>query len=242
MRWIAPRGGVALLMAGVLFITSCTSSSDESDPTTPAVPTIPTSTNPQSSTLPATTGQSAAPAPQTSTEAQPDPQDDCSDWDTKKDEGGKAGTEAEIYNVRSGLHDCYQRVVFDINGAVVDASGAVNLWFRVEYVDTVYTEAKGDPLESISGSKTYLQAVIFAPAQGFDSNGHQPGQSLASVGSYVLGPDACGGEQPVCGVRFGGTHEGQSTFAVGVSAKLHFRVWSTVDGNVTKVVVDVAYS
>jgi hypothetical protein len=215
----------------VALVASCTSAPDEPEsapPTTTTSRPVTTST-----TVPVTTTEELPPITMSPMN---EAQNVCSTWNTEKDTGGNVSTGSEIYGVAPdpALHDCYQGVIFGINGAA-------DVVFRVEYVDTVYTEAKGDPL-IIPGAHAYLQVVILAPAQGSDENGHQPGKEPPPVGGYVLGPDACNDSQPVCGILFGGTFEGQSTFAIGLSAELPFRAQSQVQGATTMVAVDVAYA
>jgi len=137
-----------------------------------------------------------------------------------------------IFDVRTGRHDCYDRMVFDLSGT---AGG-----YFVGYVPAVYTEGKGDYVP-ITGGAT-LQIVVGAPT--YDAN----------YKSTYLKLDAHGNKVPVMpqdklprvdltgyttfrDARYAGSFEGQSTFGLGVRAKLPFRV--VKDG--AKIYVDVAH-
>ena len=61
---------------------------------------------------------------------------------------------SQIVNVRSGRHDCFDRLVIDLNG-----KGA---GWRAEYVDAVYADASGHFIPLRGGA--YLQLVVLAPA------------------------------------------------------------------------------
>ena len=96
---------------------------------------VPTASNPQSSLAPAATGSAGSPS------ATPDSAGSrvpvCAEiatWGTSLQESAPY-TGAELYGVRSGRHDCYDRVVFDINGA--DTVG-----YHVRYVDSVHADGR----------------------------------------------------------------------------------------------------
>ena len=50
-----------------------------------------------------------------------------------------------LTNVRTGRHACYDRIVFDVNGAPS--------WYRVHYVDNVYTIGEGKLIPLRGGAK-----------------------------------------------------------------------------------------
>lgn len=194
-------------------------------------PTV-TSSNfaPQSSQqLTTSTAPTATPAPA----SLPDTEVSCN-WGIGILQGGGDTVTSAIYSVRVGRHACYERVVFDLNGAAQEVA------YDVEY-GPVSTEGKGDTL-TIPGA-TSLRVVMQAPALGYDSQGHQPGKLLAQVGDYVVQPSAVQGWQSLRGVRFGGTFENQSVFLIGVAAQRGVHVSVIVDQNqVTHMIVDVAVS
>ncbi len=212
-----------IVIAAVLCLGVAACSSNSSPPVTSSNPA------PQSSTQQVTT--SVAPTA-TSAVATPTEAGNGCQWDSGAQKGGTQNTDAAIYSVRVGQHDCYERVVFDLNGV------AANVTYDVEY-GPVGTEGHGTSL-TIPGAKS-LRVVIHAPAQGDDNSGHQPGKQLAQVGDYVVPPTTVQGWQSLRGVRFGGTFEQQSTFLIGVVTQRGLHVAVTVDSSqITHVAVDVA--
>src|SRR6266508_5717746 len=137
-------------------------------------------------------------------------------------------TDAELYNVRAGRHACYDRVVFDVNGA-----GAAG--YQVQYVKTVLADASGEPVP-IAGVAA-LEVIVRAPDVASATSGHQPGRKPWTVGQVLLGPH---GGNTLTEVKFAGSFEGQTTFAVGVQARVPFRVFTQKDRAVTHVVLDLA--
>jgi len=154
-------------------------------------------------------------------------------WGSGPKEAAGSTTDA-LYLVRAGRHDCYDRVVFSING-----SGSAG--FSVRYVPLVTADPSDKPLP-VPGDAV-LQVVVRAPEQGFDDSGHQPGKVLAQTGDYLYAPAQLGGWATLRAVRFAGFFEGQCTFAVGVRARLPFRVLTQLDtvNQIRQVVLDIAH-
>lgn len=132
---------------------------------------------------------------------------------------------APLVAVRTGRHDCFDRVVFDLAGP---AAG-----YRVEYVDQVLQPGSGAVLPVPGGAR--LLVNVNHPA--YDDAGNAtlpatPGRPVADVGGYST----------LRSVVFGGSFEGATTFGVGVRARLPFRVF-TLDGpgSGSRVVLDVAH-
>ncbi len=133
-----------------------------------------------------------------------------------------------IINARTGQHTCYDRLVFDLNGT---AGG-----YYVSYVPAVYTEGEGAYVPVSGGA--ILQVVVRAPT--YDAN--YTSTYLKNDGTPVLPKEKLPrinltGYQTFRDARYAGSFEGQSTFGLGVRAKLPFRV--VKDG--TKIYVDVAH-
>ena len=85
----------------------------------------------------------------------------------------------DFYLVREGQHDCYDRVVFDVNG-VVDGPGVVG--YHVAYVGgEVAADGSGEPVPTDGAGA--LEVIVRAPALGYGGSGHQPGRFLASTGT-----------------------------------------------------------
>ena len=189
-------------------------------------------------TTPPNTATTATPAPGTTT-APPRPTTpppatpSCaatSGWSTDA-RGADTMSRDALYLVRSGRHACFDRVVFDVNGAA-------EAGYAVRYVPVVTSDPKGDPLPVPGGAA--LEVVVRAPALGTDDSGHAPGRVLAATGDTLV---TTPGWPSLRAVRFAGSFEGQSTFAVGVRAKLPFRVFTQVDPQdaIRRVVVDIAH-
>ena len=190
---------------------------------------VPTASNPQGSLGPAATGSAGSPS------ATPDSAGSrvpvCAEiatWGTSLQESAPY-TGAELYGVRAGRHDCYDRVVFDINAA--DTVG-----YHVRYVDSVHADGSGEPVP-VAGDAA-LEVIVHAPDFGSASSGHQPWRDLWKVGQTLLDPR---GWQALDAMKFAGSFEGQTTFAVGVEARAPFRVHTLPDNAVTHVVLDIAH-
>ncbi|TCC00358.1 hypothetical protein E0H26_01275 [Micromonospora zingiberis] len=141
-----------------------------------------------------------------------------------KDAGTLSG--APLIEVRTGRHDCFDRVVFEFDGAVTG--------YAVGYGET-YTEGEGLALSPYTAGDALLRVSLRAP--GYD------GEHVATV-PYRVGEHAATvlRYQTLRDVVFGGSYEGYSTFAVGVRARLPFRVLVlTGPGTHSRIVLDVAH-
>jgi hypothetical protein len=203
------------LLAASIAVAGCGSRQPD-QPTTGAVGSATT-------VAPPTTAPSA-------TTQQPDAQDTGTDgapsWGTGPKGVSALPVSVEIYNVRAASHDRYDRVVFDVNGLA-------HLGYLVRYVPLVHADPSDKPIH-VAGAAA-LQVTIQAP--DFSESGHQPGRT-----PWQLGQRLAGGQPTLREVRFAGSFEHVTTFALGVGSKRPFRVLVLPDsGNhVTHVVVDVA--
>ncbi|MFC4555657.1 AMIN-like domain-containing (lipo)protein [Georgenia faecalis] len=141
----------------------------------------------------------------------------------KADRDTSAG--ASITNVRTGRHACYDRMVVDVRG---DVEG-----YSVRYVDQVRAEGTGNVVPVRGGAR--LEVVANAPT--YNANGvptYRPAnpRELSNVSGFSTFRQ----------IASAGSFEGQSTFALGVRARLPFRVF-ILDGpgTGTRLVVDVAH-
>jgi hypothetical protein len=190
---------------------------------------VPAASKPQSPQAPAAPGSAGSPSPAPDSAGAGVPV--CAEiatWGTSLKESA-AYTGAELFGVRSGRHDCYDRVVFDVNGA--DMVG-----YHVRYVPSVHADGSGDPVP-VSGDAA-LEVIVHAPDFGSASSGHQPWRDPWTVGETLLDPR---GWEALDAVTFAGSFEGQTTFAVGVDARVPFRVHTLPDDAVTHVVLDIAH-
>lgn len=231
------RKTIIAALAGIAALAvACGGTAGSAAPTT--TPTQTTTASPPTNTAPATTTTPGTPAttpPTSAPTTQPAPAS-CA-WTTSWGTGTRqlAGWSRDaLYLVRAGRHDCFDRVVFDINGGAA-------VGYSVSYVPVVTTEGSGTPLP-VPGTAT-LDVVVRAPELGFDDQGHAPGRILANPGDYLYGPSQLAGWTSLRAVRFAGFFEGQCSFAVGVRAKVPFRVFTLLDpdGAYRHVVVDIAH-
>lgn len=130
----------------------------------------------------------------------------------------------DLVNVRTGTHQCYDRLVLDVDGA--------SHGYRVSYVDQVRAEGSGFVVPTAGGAR--LQVTAIAPA--YDDNGqatYLPADTanLTHVTGYPTFRQ----------VTWAGTFEGQTTLGLGVRARLPFRVLTLEGpGDGSRVVIDVA--
>jgi hypothetical protein len=141
---------------------------------------------------------------------------------------------APLYLVRAGRHACYDRVVLDVNAAAA-------VGYAVGYATVVREDGSGTPVPVAGGAA--LEVVIHAPAKGHDDQGHQPGVFLARPGQDFYSPAQLAGWRTLREVRYAGSFEGQTTIAVGVRARVPFRVLTVLDARdqVMRVILDVAH-
>ncbi|RZU53872.1 hypothetical protein EV385_5806 [Krasilnikovia cinnamomea] len=134
---------------------------------------------------------------------------------------------APLISVQTGRHDCWDRVVFEFNGT---ARG-----YSVRYSDQVPTDGEGLDLVPYTAGGAYLWVTLRAPAYDADhvsTIDARTGDHTANVVRYATLRD----------VVFGGSFEGYTTFAVGVRARLPFRVTLlTGPGTHSRIVVDIAH-
>jgi hypothetical protein len=130
-----------------------------------------------------------------------------------------------ITNVRSGRHDCYDRLVVDLAGP---ATG-----FSVSYVPVVTQEGTGDPLPLAGGA--FLQVVVRAPDYDIAGNPtYLPADRmhLTNVAGY----------RTFRQVAWAGSFEAITTIGLGVRARLPMRVFTLAGpGTGSRVVIDVAH-
>jgi hypothetical protein len=193
--------------------------------TAPLITACDTGTEAAGSPVPATSAAGDAPAQSTSDTP------DCGetqDWSTDDTQAEPTTTDA-LHQVRAGKHDCYDRVVLDLEGPA-------DVGYLVGYVPAVTTDGSGAPVEVEGGAA--LQVIVRAPTRELGGEGQQ---KPAETGDYVYTADQLADWASLRAVRFAGSFEGQSTLAVGVREKLPFHVSTTVDGKTRKLVIDIAH-
>ena len=131
------------------------------------------------------------------------------------------GSTGEVVDVRAGRHACFDRLVLDVSGK---ARGYV-----VRYVDQVQRDGSGTVVPVRGGAR--LSVTVTAPPRRTDAWWDEDGR-LLDTSSFRTFRD----------LQYAGGFEGQTTFGLGVRARLPFRVL-LLDGPGTgsRVVVDVAH-
>lgn len=149
------------------------------------------------------------------------------DWGSLK-KASKPFTGKQITNVRSGRHQCFDRLVVDING---DGKGKPG--YQVRYVKRVTMDGSGKKVPLRGGAK--LRIIVKAPA--YDEDGkrtYKPAnrRELVDVDGY----------RTFRQVAWAGSFEGQTTIGLGVRARLPMRAFVLKSpGGGHRVVVDVAH-
>ncbi len=132
---------------------------------------------------------------------------------------------AHLVNVRAGQHECFDRLVLDLDGR---ADG-----YRVEYVSQVSYDGSGTVVPLRGGAR--LRIIAVAPA--YDDCG-----SATYVPANRAELRNVSGWRTFRQIAWAGSFEGQTTIGLGVRARLPFRVF-TLDGpgTATRLVIDVAH-
>lgn len=134
-----------------------------------------------------------------------------------------AMTSQSLTDVRTGKHDCYDRIVFDITSGAGSPVG-----YTVEYVSQVIQDGSGDVVPVAGDAK--VQITINAPAYDGPGNSTYNPATVPGVSGY----------QTFRQVAWAGSFEGYTTFGLGVRARLPIRaVVLTGPGSGQRLVVDV---
>ncbi|WP_104166705.1 hypothetical protein [Cryobacterium sp. N22] len=146
-------------------------------------------------------------------------------WGSLPESQSTMSADATVTAVRSGEHPCFDRFVVDVRG---DIRG-----FDVQYVPEVVQDGSGIPVP-LRGAAD-LRVIAFV--HRYDANGvvtYAPGGASEALN--------VAGYETFRQVAFAGGFEGQSTFGLGVRARLPFRTF-ILDGpgDTSRLVVDVAH-
>jgi hypothetical protein len=131
-----------------------------------------------------------------------------------------------IYNVRTGRHTCYDRLVIDVSGQVNS--------YVVGYVAHISTQASGATVPTRGGAALAIRMMNpgYNPQTGAPTYLYANPNELTNVAGY----------RTFRQVVWGGTYEGYSTVGIGVRARLPFRTFVlTGPGSSSRIVVDVAH-
>ncbi len=146
-------------------------------------------------------------------------------------ESGDRGDREVVYDVRAGRHACFDRLVIDVGGEDTTFGS-----YSVRYVPVVLEDGSGNAVP-VRGAAD-LEIVLRAPA--YDEQG-RPTFSPANPREVV----DVAGYTTFRQVAYAGSFEGSTTLALGVRARLPFRVFAlngtpqSDDG--PKLVIDVAH-
>lgn len=139
--------------------------------------------------------------------------------------GGVASGAVPLKDIRTGRHDCFDRIV-------VEVPGGGTIGYYVRYVDRLHQDGSGDHIPV--GGGAVLEVRVAAPSYAPESGAPTyPGK----VGRPLPGVDI-GGYSTFRDTRFAGSFEGETQIGLGVRARLPFRVIQLPD----RLVVDVAHS
>jgi len=225
---VMSRNLAALSVAAAgLGLVACSTDGTRTSASTAPSPSHPAATASAEPTHPAP----AASAGTQPTRADTSPCAEQNSWGTDPQDGGTAMTQAPLYLVRAGRHDCYDRVVFDLNGPA-------DVGYTAKYVPVVRADASGKPV-TVEG-RAALQIVFRAPIYGTDNQGHQPWRQPPAVGQEFVAPANVAGWASLAEVSFAGSSEGQTTFAVGVRGERPFRIWTNSEQHYQHVILDIA--
>ncbi|MFD7667847.1 hypothetical protein [Streptomyces sp. NPDC059788] len=169
-----------------------------------------------------TVAATAAPA----TGAAPSAKCDTGDWGSAL-KSADAGDHQPLTKIRTGQHDCYDRMVFDIPTA-----GGKPVGYRIGYVDALHQDGSGDRIPV--GGGAILEIRVAAPS-------YDPGTGKSTypgkAGKPLPGVDIKG-YRTFKDTRYAASFEGDTQIGLGVQKRLPFRVVQQKD----KLIVDVAHS
>lgn len=132
-----------------------------------------------------------------------------------------------LLGVRTGRHECFDRLVFDL------ASASPATGYRVEYVSQVATVGAGTIVPVRGGA--VIRVVATAPAYNFAG---QPTWTPANANEIVN----VTGYSTLRQIVYLGSFEGQAEFGVGVRARLPMRVFVLPGpGEQQRLVIDIAH-
>jgi hypothetical protein len=146
-------------------------------------------------------------------------------WGSLAERSTFVSTTATVRNVRAGQHTCYDRLVIDLRGNLRG--------YDVRYVTAVYTEGQGLRVPLLGAAD--LRIIVNAPSYNINTGAstYSPSNryNIVNVAGYRTFRQAA----------FLGSFEGQSSFGLGVRARLPFRTFLVKDATTTRLVIDVAH-
>lgn len=146
-------------------------------------------------------------------------------WGSLPESSRGGSIPAELVNLRTGRHECYDRLVVDLNDAAARHD--------VRYVHRVHQGGSGNVVPLRGGAR--LGIVVYAPA-------HDENYRATYRPANPREATTVSGYSTFRQVAWAGTFEGRSTIGLGVRARLPFRTF-TLDGpgGGSRLVIDVAH-
>ncbi|MGL5849265.1 MAG: AMIN-like domain-containing (lipo)protein [Phycicoccus sp.] len=149
-------------------------------------------------------------------------------WGSLTKSGGfsDAGIDPLVGGIRAGRHACFDRLVLDVSGVAWGFSDEAILGYDVRYVSTAVQDGSSTPPPVAGGARlaVTVDAELSEMAETPSVTGFRTFRDVRVANSAV---------------------DGQTTLALGVRARLPFRVWTTYYDAATdrsKVVIDVAHT
>lgn len=133
-----------------------------------------------------------------------------------------------LTDVRTGRHDCFDRMVLDIRPGTPAGSPT----YQVRYVDKLYQDGSGRLIDV--GGGAILEIVATAPS--YDPENYEA--TYPGRGGKPLPGVNLKGYKTFRDARFGASYEGTTQLGLGVRARLPFRVLELGD----RLVIDVAHT
>ncbi|MEU6549210.1 hypothetical protein ABZ915_02840 [Streptomyces sp. NPDC046915] len=147
-------------------------------------------------------------------------------WGSLPEQGTAEVAPHSLTGIRTGRHDCYDRLVLDVG------SGTGPLAYSVAYVDVFHQDPSGAVIPVSGGAILDIRvgATAYDPETGHTTYPGRPGKALPGVDLT--------GYRTFRDTKFGSSFEGVTQVGLGVRARLPFRVLTLPD----RLVVDVAHS
>lgn len=142
-----------------------------------------------------------------------DPADFSDDWNTSSKERGVGLVMGQLFDVRPGQHECWDRIVFDLD--TTDYVG-----FEIGYVPVVTQDGSGFEVPVAGSAALQLTIDAWAP-ELFAGYGYN-----ANWGALRE-------------IKYAGSFEGVTTFAIGVTGVLPFAVSHWQEGDTMHVIIDI---
>lgn len=141
-------------------------------------------------------------------------------------------TTSTVTGLRAGQHKCFDRLVVDLGPSALFESAELGYGYQARYGAALYGEP-AEPLPIEGGA--VLNVVVNAAAHDFD---YQPTFTPADPFDAV----DVGGFRTLRQVAFLGTFEGQTDIAIGVRARLPYRIFILQGpGTGSRLVIDIAH-